>query len=97
MPDRQTASALPDSTLQPDDLRRTLTSARADGANVRHIGVVGDTYTIVLTGADTAGQFCLIDMHIPPGGALLRTGTISRRHSLFSKANSTQPSVARKW
>jgi quercetin dioxygenase-like cupin family protein len=30
--------------------------------------VVGDTYTILLTAKDTAGRFCLIDMHIPPGG-----------------------------
>jgi quercetin dioxygenase-like cupin family protein len=29
---------------------------------------VGDTYTILLTGEDTAGRYCLIDMHIPPGG-----------------------------
>jgi len=69
MPHKQTVSALPASTLPPDDLRRKLTSARPDsGENVRHIGVVGDTYTILLTGNDTAGQFCLIDMHIPPGG-----------------------------
>ena len=33
-----------------------------------HIGLVGDTYTILLNGKDTAGRFCLIDMHIPPGG-----------------------------
>jgi quercetin dioxygenase-like cupin family protein len=33
-----------------------------------HLGVVGDTYTILLTGEDTAGRYCLIDMHIPPGG-----------------------------
>jgi quercetin dioxygenase-like cupin family protein len=59
----------PYSAVPPDDLRRKLSSARADsGANVRHIGVVGDTYTILLSGDDTAGQFCLIDMHIPPGG-----------------------------
>ena len=69
MSDRQTIPDLPASTLPPDDLRRKLASARPDsGANVRHIGVVGDTYTILLTGNDTAGQFCLIDMHIPPGG-----------------------------
>jgi quercetin dioxygenase-like cupin family protein len=30
--------------------------------------VVGDTYTILLASKDTAGRFCLIDMHIPPGG-----------------------------
>jgi quercetin dioxygenase-like cupin family protein len=29
---------------------------------------VGDTYTVLLSGKDTAGRFCLIDMHIPPGG-----------------------------
>jgi quercetin dioxygenase-like cupin family protein len=26
------------------------------------------TYTILLSGADTAGHYCLIDMHLPPGG-----------------------------
>jgi len=36
--------------------------------SLEHWGVVGDTYTFLLTGDDTAGQFCLIDMHIPPGG-----------------------------
>jgi mannose-6-phosphate isomerase-like protein (cupin superfamily) len=35
---------------------------------LRHIGVVGDTYTILLTGKETAGRFCLIDMHVPHGG-----------------------------
>jgi quercetin dioxygenase-like cupin family protein len=52
-----------------DDLRRALTIARADeGGGVAHVVVVGDTYTILLTGEDTKGRFCLIDMHIPPGG-----------------------------
>ena len=69
MPDQQTVPALPASAVPPDDLRRELTSASADaGDSVRHIGLVGDTYTILLTGKETAGQFCLIDMHIPPGG-----------------------------
>jgi quercetin dioxygenase-like cupin family protein len=69
MPDKAAVPALPASTLPPDDLRRKLTSVRPDsGENVRHIGLVGDTYTILLTGDDTAGQFCLIDMYIPPGG-----------------------------
>jgi len=35
---------------------------------MEHLGVVGDTYTILLDGADTAGRYCLIDMHVPPGG-----------------------------
>jgi quercetin dioxygenase-like cupin family protein len=54
------------STLPPDDLTRILT--RADAENLPHIGLVGDTYTVILSGKETAGQFCLIDMHIPPGG-----------------------------
>jgi mannose-6-phosphate isomerase-like protein (cupin superfamily) len=33
-----------------------------------HIGLVGDTYTILLSGNDTNGRYCLIDMHIPLGG-----------------------------
>jgi len=33
-----------------------------------HIGLVGDTYTITVIGEQTAGRFCVIDMHIPPGG-----------------------------
>src|SRR5271156_383852 len=33
-----------------------------------HIGVAGDTYTILLTGKETAGRFSLIDMYVPPGG-----------------------------
>lgn len=47
---------------------RKLTSASANAENVRHVAVAGDTYSILLTGNDTAGRFCLIDMHVPPGG-----------------------------
>ncbi len=50
-----------------DDLRRELVVAQPD-SKLPHIGVVGDTYTILLAGKDTAAQFCLIDMHVPPGG-----------------------------
>lgn len=51
-----------------DDPERALTLARSDGANFPHIGLAGDTYTILVTGKDTAGRYCLIDMHIPPRG-----------------------------
>src|SRR5882757_7611834 len=51
-----------------DDLARGLVIAAAGEGNLPHIGLVGDTYTILLTGKDTAGRYCLIDMHIPPGG-----------------------------
>ena len=63
----QPASSYP--PIPPDDLHRTLTLARPnDDQSLPHIGLVGDTYTILLTGADTAGRYCLIDMHVPPGG-----------------------------
>jgi len=52
-----------------DDLNRTFTFAQPDmDRRLPHIGIVGDTYTVLLAGEDTAGRFCLIDMHIPPGG-----------------------------
>ncbi len=35
---------------------------------MRHVSVAGNTYTILLTGEDTGGRYCLIDMHVPPGG-----------------------------
>lgn len=56
-------------TIPPDDPQRHLTLARPEmDPSLPHIGVVGDTYTILLSGADTAGRCCLIDMYIPPGG-----------------------------
>lgn len=55
--------------VPPDDLRRKLTAAQRDAkAGLVHISLVGDTYTILVNGGDTAGRYCLIDMHIPPGG-----------------------------
>jgi quercetin dioxygenase-like cupin family protein len=55
--------------LAPDDLKRTLSLAQPDSdRNIEHIGLVGDTYTVTVSGEDTAGRFCVIDMHIPPGG-----------------------------
>ena len=55
--------------LPPDDLRRKLALARPDkDPKLPHVGLVGDTYTILLTGGDTAGRYCLIDMHVPAGG-----------------------------
>jgi quercetin dioxygenase-like cupin family protein len=57
------------STIPPDNLQRNLALARPNGdLNLPHFGLVGDTYTILLTGEDTAGRYCLIDMLVPPGG-----------------------------
>src|ERR1700754_520758 len=51
-----------------DDPRRNLVVANPDNSDAQHLGVVGDTYSILLSGIDTAGRFTLIDMHVPPGG-----------------------------
>src|ERR1700693_3209086 len=56
------------SSIPPDDLQRNLAVAGSEDSKHPHIGLVGDTYTILLTGRDTAGRYCLIDMHVPPGG-----------------------------
>lgn len=63
-------SPAPDTTPIPaDDPARTLTIAHPDDdRGLRHIAMVGDTYTILVSGEQTAGQYCLIDMLIPPGG-----------------------------
>jgi quercetin dioxygenase-like cupin family protein len=52
-----------------DDLSRRLVVARPDvDQSLPHIGLVGDTYTILVAGRDTGGKYTLIDMHVPPGG-----------------------------
>src|SRR3984957_10299331 len=56
------------SSIPPDDLQRRLAVYQPGTGKPRYLGVVGGTYTILLTAKDTAGRFCLIDMHIPPGG-----------------------------
>ncbi len=54
--------------LPPDDLNRALRFAQVDGGTAQHIGLVGDTYSITVAGKDTNDRFCVIDMHVPPGG-----------------------------
>ena len=55
--------------IPPDDPNRQLTVARPNqDATLPHLGLVGDTYTILVTGDETAGRYTLIDMHVPPGG-----------------------------
>ena len=59
----------PVSPIPPDDLQRSLTVARPnEDQSLPHIGMVGDTYTILLSGNDTDGRYCLMDFHVPPGG-----------------------------
>ena len=69
MNDRSRTTSQPAATIPPDDPQRKLTLARPDeDKKLPHISVAGDTYTILVSGADTAGRYCLIDMHVPPGG-----------------------------
>jgi len=61
--------AQPISPIPADNLLRNLAVADINkDQSLRHIGVVGDTYTILLGGDDTDGRYCLIDMLVPPGG-----------------------------
>jgi quercetin dioxygenase-like cupin family protein len=56
-------------TIPDDDPTRQLTHATPNtDESLPHLGVVGDTYTILVSGEDTAGRYTLIDMHVPPGG-----------------------------
>lgn len=57
------SSGLPD-----DDPARELTVADPDAPDARHISLAGDTYTMLITGDQTNGRYCLIDMHVPDGG-----------------------------
>ena len=59
----QTRPAIP-----ADDPQRTLAIVRSDAPRMRHISVIGDTYTILLTGDETRGHDRLIEAHVPPGG-----------------------------
>jgi quercetin dioxygenase-like cupin family protein len=57
------------SPVPPDDRARTLTHVQPDADDsLPRLGVVGDTYTILVSGQDTAGRSTLIDMHVPPRG-----------------------------
>ena len=54
--------------IPPDDPSRQMTVADADDRQARHLSVVGDTYTILVSGKDTQGRYCLIDMLVLDGG-----------------------------
>jgi quercetin dioxygenase-like cupin family protein len=59
-------STPPFAAIPADDVSRQLTRSQPD--SLPHIGLVGNTYTVTVTGEQTAGRYCVIDMHIPPGG-----------------------------
>jgi quercetin dioxygenase-like cupin family protein len=68
MADAAPTTSQPGSAIPADDPNRQLTVADPDGVGIRHVSLVGDTYTILVSGAQTAGRYCLIDMLVPDGG-----------------------------
>jgi quercetin dioxygenase-like cupin family protein len=59
----------PHSPIPADSLARSLALVRPEKEqSLPHVGIVGDTYTVLLSGEDTDGRYCLIDMLVPPGG-----------------------------
>jgi quercetin dioxygenase-like cupin family protein len=55
-------------SIPSDNLNRNLVVASADDPAAVHLSVAGSTYTILVSGEDTAGRYSLIDMYVPPGG-----------------------------
>lgn len=51
-----------------DDPARSLTVASSDDPATKFVSLVGDTYAMLITGAQTNGQYCLIEMRVPDGG-----------------------------
>lgn len=69
MDDKTNDHSAANSSPPDDDLDQHPTVARPDAdPALPHPAIVGDTYTILLSGEDTAGRYCLIDIHVPPGG-----------------------------
>lgn len=61
--DSQTSLPIP-----ADDPNRSLTVADPDGPGMLHVSVAGGIYTILVSGAETNGRYCLIEMLVPDGG-----------------------------
>lgn len=57
------------SSIPPDDMSRELGVARPEtDPQLPHISIAGGTYTILLSGEQTGGRYCLVDMLVPPTG-----------------------------
>ena len=55
-------------SIPADNLNRHLILMSADDPAAVHLSLVGNTYTILVSGEDTEGRYSLIDMYVPPGG-----------------------------
>jgi quercetin dioxygenase-like cupin family protein len=63
-------------SIPPDNPNRHLTLVQADDPSLPHVAIVGDTYTVLVSGKDTDARYCLIDMLVADGG-----GPASHRHN----------------
>jgi quercetin dioxygenase-like cupin family protein len=68
MSDPTSTASQQGAAIPPDDASRKLTVANPDDRKLRHVSIAGGTYTILVSGEQTAGCYCLIDMLVPPGG-----------------------------
>jgi quercetin dioxygenase-like cupin family protein len=58
----------PAAPLPPDDPTRHGVHVNADTPGLRHISLVGNTYTVLVSGEDTRDAYTLIDMTVRQGG-----------------------------
>ena len=65
MTNAPTANSPSASTIPADDPDRALTVADPDGADVPHVSVAGGTYTVLVSGTQTAGRYCLVAALLP--------------------------------
>ena len=68
MPNHAITSIPPETPLPDDDLTRELAVVAPEDPNAPHIALAGASYTILLSGAQTDGRYCLIHMLVPDGG-----------------------------
>ncbi|HTJ59243.1 MAG TPA: cupin domain-containing protein [Devosiaceae bacterium] len=64
----ESASVAPDQVIPDDDPARELVIANPDDPSLANIAIVGDVYTVLVSGAQTNGRYCLIDMLVHDGG-----------------------------
>ena len=61
------ASSRRDPAIPADDPARELVVADPEDPKLPHFAVVGGTYTILVSGEQTGGRYCLIDLLVPDG------------------------------
>jgi quercetin dioxygenase-like cupin family protein len=68
MPNHSITASSSGDPIPADDLNRQLTIASPDDPSGKHISLAGNAYTILISGEQSDGRYCLIDMLVPDGG-----------------------------